>query len=50
MTNETILFTPGPLSVSRTTKNAMMKDWGSRDAEFIHLTRDISLKLNLINH
>ena len=48
MTNETILFTPGPLSVSRTTKNAMMKDWGSRDAEFIDLTRDISLKLEKI--
>jgi 2-aminoethylphosphonate-pyruvate transaminase len=48
MTNKTILFTPGPLSTSRATKNAMLRDWGSRDAEFIALTQDISLKLEKI--
>lgn len=29
------LFTPGPLTTSRTVKQAMLRDLGSRDAEFI---------------
>ncbi len=29
------LFTPGPLLTSRTVKEAMMRDLGSRDSEFI---------------
>ena len=29
------LFTPGPLLVSRATKEAMLRDLGSRDTEFI---------------
>ncbi|HJS30529.1 MAG TPA: 2-aminoethylphosphonate--pyruvate transaminase [Alphaproteobacteria bacterium] len=32
---EPLLLTPGPLTTSRTTKEAMLKDWGSRDAAFI---------------
>jgi len=48
MTDEPLLLTPGPLTTSRKTKNAMLRDWGSRDAEFIKLTCEISQKLEKI--
>ncbi len=35
------LFTPGPLGVSMTTKQAMLRDLGSRDVEFIAVVRHI---------
>lgn len=35
------LFTPGPLGVSLTTKQAMLRDVGSRDTEFIQAVRYI---------
>lgn len=34
------LFTPGPLTTTDTVRQAMMEDWGSRDAAFIRLTRE----------
>lgn len=40
-----VLFTPGPLTTSRTVKHAMLRDVGSRDFEFIELVRDIRQKL-----
>jgi 2-aminoethylphosphonate-pyruvate transaminase len=40
-----ILFTPGPLTTSRTVKQAMLRDLGSRDFEFIQLVRDIRHQL-----
>jgi len=40
-----ILFTPGPLTTSRTVKQAMLRDLGSRDYEFIALVKDIRQKL-----
>jgi 2-aminoethylphosphonate-pyruvate transaminase len=40
-----ILFTPGPLTTSQTVKQAMLKDLGSRDIEFIGLIKDIRQKL-----
>lgn len=40
-----ILFTPGPLTTSRTVKQAMLRDLGSRDCEFIALVKDIRQKL-----
>ncbi len=40
-----ILFTPGPLTTSETVKQAMLRDLGSRDIEFIGLVRDIRHKL-----
>jgi len=40
-----ILFTPGPLTTSRTVKQAMLKDLGSRDYEFIALVKEIRQKL-----
>lgn len=39
------LFTPGPLTTSRTVKEAMLRDLGSRDDEFISLVRDIRRQL-----
>ena len=39
------LLTPGPLTTSRTVKQAMLADWGSRDIEFRHLVRDIRQRL-----
>ena len=36
-----LLFTPGPLTTSETVKQAMLRDLGSRDDEFIALVRGI---------
>ena len=35
------LLTPGPLTTSAATKEAMLRDWGSRDPEFIALNRRV---------
>jgi len=35
------LFTPGPLTTSRTVKQAMLRDVGSRDTAFIQIIREI---------
>lgn len=39
------LFTPGPLTTSRTVKQAMQRDLGSRDYEFIGIVREIRARL-----
>ena len=39
------LLTPGPLTTSKTTKEAMLHDWGSRDKKFIELNRSIRKSL-----
>ena len=39
------LFTPGPLTTSRTVKEAMLVDIGSRDDDFIAIVRDIRRQL-----
>jgi len=36
-----LLFTPGPLTTSITVKQAMLKDYGSRDIHFIQMIKDI---------
>ncbi|MGD8778472.1 MAG: 2-aminoethylphosphonate--pyruvate transaminase [Ignavibacteria bacterium] len=36
-----ILFTPGPLTTSSTVKQAMLRDLGSRDIEFIKVVKEI---------
>ncbi|GAG33671.1 unnamed protein product, partial [marine sediment metagenome] len=36
-----ILFTPGPLTTSRTVKQALLRDLGSRDYEFISIVADV---------
>ncbi|MGO9254855.1 MAG: 2-aminoethylphosphonate--pyruvate transaminase [Bryobacteraceae bacterium] len=40
-----VLFTPGPLTTSRTVKQAMLRDLGSRDTGFIHIVREIRQRL-----
>ncbi|MBA3531740.1 MAG: 2-aminoethylphosphonate--pyruvate transaminase [Ardenticatenales bacterium] len=40
-----VLFTPGPLTTSRAVKQAMLRDLGSRDFEFIEAVRDIRQRL-----
>jgi 2-aminoethylphosphonate-pyruvate transaminase len=40
-----VLFTPGPLTTSRTVKQAMLRDLGSRDFEFIGIVRSIRRRL-----
>ena len=40
-----VLFTPGPLTTSQTVKQAMLRDWGSRDKAFIDLVADIRQRL-----
>jgi 2-aminoethylphosphonate-pyruvate transaminase len=39
------LFTPGPLTTSRAVKQAMLRDLGSRDTEFIQTVRDVRQRL-----
>jgi 2-aminoethylphosphonate-pyruvate transaminase len=40
-----LLFTPGPLTTSRTVKEAMLRDLGSRDAEFLAIVSEIRERL-----
>ena len=39
--NDPILLTPGPLTTSLETKQAMLRDWGSWDASFNAITGTI---------
>ena len=48
MSDEPLLLTPGPLTTSKATKEAMLRDWGSRDAQFIELTATVCQKLEAI--
>ncbi|MCK5275432.1 MAG: 2-aminoethylphosphonate--pyruvate transaminase [Alphaproteobacteria bacterium] len=43
--NDEFLLTPGPLTTSFTVKQAMLRDWGSRDKKFIALNARIRDKL-----
>lgn len=40
-----ILLTPGPLTTSDTVRQAMLRDWGSRDSAFIELTARVCRRL-----
>jgi 2-aminoethylphosphonate-pyruvate transaminase len=40
-----LLLTPGPLTTSAATKEAMLRDWGSRDEAFIALTERVRRRL-----
>ncbi len=42
---EPYLLTPGPLTTSLRTKRAMLRDWGSRDGDFIGIVADIRKRL-----
>ncbi len=43
--HEPLLLTPGPLTTSRTTKEAMLRDWGSRDGAFIAMNDRVRSRL-----
>ena len=40
-----LLFTPGPLTTSSTVKEAMLRDLGSLDSEFLETVRNIRMRL-----
>ena len=48
--DEPYLLTPGPLTTSRATKEAMLRDWGSRDSRFIELNARVRDRLVAIVH
>jgi 2-aminoethylphosphonate-pyruvate transaminase len=45
MTRDPILLTPGPLTTRVETRQAMLRDWGSRDPGFIALTTELRERL-----
>ncbi len=45
MIGNKLLFTPGPLTTSDTVKAAMLRDAGSRDADFLAIVREIRERL-----
>ena len=49
-TGDPLLLTPGPLTTSKTVKQAMVHDWGSRDAAFIALNAEVMDSLPKIIH
>jgi 2-aminoethylphosphonate-pyruvate transaminase len=48
--SDPILLTPGPLTTSRRTRQAMLRDWGSWDADFNRITGRIRESLVKIIH
>jgi len=44
-TDDPLLLTPGPLTTTRATKQAMLRDWGSWDADFRAITRRVRERL-----
>lgn len=43
-----LLLTPGPLTTAETTRQAMLRDWGSRDVDFIALTARVRQRVAAI--
>ena len=50
MDRDRILLTPGPLTTTLRTKLAMLKDWGSWDADFNAVTASVRSRLLDIVH
>jgi 2-aminoethylphosphonate-pyruvate transaminase len=50
MDRDRILLTPGPLTTTLRTKLAMLKDWGSWDADFNAVTAGVRSRLLDIVH
>jgi len=44
-TGDPLLLTPGPLTTSKSVKQSMVHDWGSRDATFIEINRSVLSRL-----
>jgi 2-aminoethylphosphonate-pyruvate transaminase len=49
-TGDPFLLTPGPLTTSRSVKESMVHDWGSRDANFIAINKAVLARLAGIAH
>ncbi len=49
-TGDPLLLTPGPLTTAKSVKNAMLHDWGSRDASFIAINKTVMTRLPEIIH
>ncbi len=47
-TGDPLLLTPGPLTTSKSVKEVMVHDWGSRDATFIGINQAVLLELTRI--
>lgn len=47
-TGDALLLTPGPLTTSKSVKQAMVHDWGSRDAAFIKINQSVLDRLPAI--
>ena len=50
MQRDAILLTPGPLTTTARTKQAMLRDWGSWDSSFIAVTAELRRQLLAIVH
>src|SRR6186997_114505 len=49
-TGDPLLLTPGPLTTSRSVKEVMLHDWGSRDAAFLRINETVLMRLaELVN-
>lgn len=49
-TGDPLLLTPGPLTTSRAIKQAMVHDWGSRDATFVGINKAVLNELPKVIH
>jgi 2-aminoethylphosphonate-pyruvate transaminase len=49
-TGDPLLLTPGPLTTSKAVKQVMVHDWGSRDAAFLQINRQVLEVLPEIIH
>jgi 2-aminoethylphosphonate-pyruvate transaminase len=49
-TGDPLLLTPGPLTTSKRVKEVMAHDWGSRDAAFLKINREVLERLPEIIH
>ena len=49
-TGDPLLLTPGPLTTSKAVKDAMVHDWGSRDATFIGINKAVLDALPKVIH
>lgn len=47
-TGDPLLLTPGPLTTARSVKEVMLHDWGSRDATFVQINREVMERLPAI--
>jgi 2-aminoethylphosphonate-pyruvate transaminase len=49
-TGDPLLLTPGPLTTSKAIKDAMVHDWGSRDATFVGINKAVMDELPKVIH